>query len=47
MTTEDPKSGSFVNDPEHWRHRAEEMRVLAEDMTDDYSKAAMLRIVDD
>lgn len=47
MTTEDSKSGAFVNDPEHWRHRAEEMRVLAEDMKDSYSRDTMLRIVED
>jgi hypothetical protein len=47
MTTQDSKSGAFVNDPEHWRRRAEAMRVLAEDMKDDESKATMLRIVAD
>lgn len=47
MTTQDSKSGAFVNDPEHWRRRAEEMRVLAEDMKDDYSKTVMLSIVMD
>jgi hypothetical protein len=26
-------SSSFINDPEHWRGRAEEMRGLAEDIT--------------
>jgi hypothetical protein len=31
MTTQDAKSGAFVNDSEHWGHRAEAMRVLAED----------------
>jgi len=35
------------NDPEHWRRRAEESRVLAEQMNDKTSKQMMLRIADD
>jgi hypothetical protein len=35
------------NDPEHWRRRAEESRVLAEQMNDETSKHMMLRIADD
>jgi hypothetical protein len=35
------------NDPEHWRQRAEEARVLAEQMNDETSKQMMLRIADD
>lgn len=32
--------------PEHWRCRAEQMRVLAEDMRDLVAKASMLDIAD-
>jgi hypothetical protein len=35
------------NDPEHWRQRAEESRVLAEQMNDERAKKIMLRITDD
>jgi hypothetical protein len=35
------------NDPEHWHQRAEESRVLAEQMSDEISKQMMLRIADD
>jgi hypothetical protein len=35
------------NDPEHWRQRAEESRVLAEQMSDETAKRMMLRIADD
>jgi hypothetical protein len=38
---------SFINDPEHWRHRAEEARTIAEQMSDSPSKDAMLRIAKD
>jgi hypothetical protein len=38
---------SFINDPEHWRQRAEEARALADQMNDEASKQAMLRIVAD
>jgi outer membrane lipopolysaccharide assembly protein LptE/RlpB len=37
-------SGSFINDPQHWRGRAEEARTLADLMSDDMSKQMMLRI---
>jgi hypothetical protein len=37
---------SFINDPEHWRGRAEGMRRLAEDMKD-AARKAMLRIARD
>jgi hypothetical protein len=38
---------SFINDPKHWRDRAEEDRTLAEQMTDETSKQMMLRIAAD
>jgi hypothetical protein len=31
--------------PEHWRSRAEEVRTLAEDMTDQQARESLLRIV--
>ena len=40
-------AASFVNDPEHWRQRAEEMRGLARDVRDQEAKATMLRIAND
>ncbi len=40
-------SASFINNPEHWRKRAEEMRVLAEQMADEQSRITMLRIASD
>ena len=38
---------SSINDPEHWRARAEEMRRLAEDINDAATKEMMLRIARD
>ena len=35
------------NDPEHWQRRAEESRVMAEQMNDEMAKKIMLRIADD
>lgn len=35
---------SSINDPDHWRQRAKEARAIAEQMTDQQSKEAMLRI---
>jgi hypothetical protein len=32
------------NDPEHWRTRAEEARAIAQNMTDQDGKKAMLEI---
>jgi hypothetical protein len=40
-------SAHFINDSDHWRKRAEEMRTLAEDIRDAVAQAAMLRIADD
>ena len=37
----------LLNDPEHWRARAEESRNLANQMKDSESKDAMLRIAED
>lgn len=36
-----------INDPEHWRARAEEARTVADQLTDVKSKMAMERIADD
>jgi len=36
-----------INDPKHWRERAEEARVLAEQITDEKSKKMILRIAED
>jgi hypothetical protein len=40
-------SPHFINEPEHWRKRAEEARTLAGQMSDPQSKQAMLRIATD
>jgi hypothetical protein len=36
-----------INDPKHWRARAEEARAVAESLADPDSKKAMLRIAKD
>ena len=38
---------SHINDPKHWRERAEEARVHAEQLTDPESKKTMLTIAED
>ena len=35
------------NDPDHWRQRAEETRILAEQMSDEVQKKTILGIADD
>jgi hypothetical protein len=35
---------ALINDPEHWLSRAEEARVIAEQMTDPQARASMLRV---
>jgi hypothetical protein len=37
----------LFNDPEHWRRRAAEARVVAEAITDAEAKATMLRMAAD
>jgi hypothetical protein len=37
----------YFNDPEYWRQRAEEARVLAELMMDETAKETMLRVAED
>ena len=38
---------SFINDPEHWLQRAEQMRVLADEINDEQAKETVLRIAND
>jgi hypothetical protein len=38
---------SFINDPEHWRERAKDMRALADQVSDLQTKSVMMRIADD
>ena len=37
----------LLNDPDHWRARAEEARILAKKTNDSESRDAMLRIAED
>ena len=39
-----PLSFSFINDPKHWRQRAEEALTVADQMNDLQAKAMMIRI---
>ena len=36
----------FVIDPEHWRERAEDMRLTASSLKDEQATARMLKIVE-
>jgi hypothetical protein len=36
----------FVTDPEHWRERAEDMRLTARSLMDEHAKARMLKIAE-
>jgi hypothetical protein len=36
----------FVTDPEHWRERAEDMRLTASSLNDEHAKARMLKIAE-
>jgi hypothetical protein len=36
----------FVTDPEHWRERAENMRLTARSLMDEHAKARMLKIAE-
>ena len=38
---------SLLDDPEHWRSRAEEARTVAEQLADPEAKRTMLRIATD
>jgi hypothetical protein len=38
---------STINDPQHWRLLAEEMRTLAEDVKDKIAREMMVRIASD
>ena len=38
---------SFIDDPEHWLQRAEQMRILSDEINDEQAKETMLRIVND
>ncbi len=40
-------SASFINDPKHWRERAEQMRTIAEETHNPLAKETMLRIAQD
>jgi len=38
---------NIINDPKHWRDRAEEMRALSGEMTKTETIATMCRLADD
>jgi hypothetical protein len=37
----------FLNDPQHWRDRADQMRALASESSDPESRTIMLRVAND
>ena len=37
----------FLNDPQHWRDRADQMRSLASETSDPESRTIMLRVAND
>jgi len=43
----DAMADHLINDPNHWRERAKEARVHAEQIADPESKKMMLRIAED
>ena len=47
ITAAEMPNRSFLNDPRHWRDRADEARTRADQLDDPQSKGAMLRIADD
>jgi hypothetical protein len=42
-----PVRHSILDDPEHWRQRAEEARSIADQLSDPESKRTILRIAND
>jgi hypothetical protein len=38
---------SFINDSEHWLQRAEQMRILADEVHDEQAKETILRIANE
>jgi hypothetical protein len=42
-----PMASVPINDPKHWRDRAEEARTVADEMSDPDAKRKMLRIAED
>jgi hypothetical protein len=41
------RKSSFLSDPQHWRTRAEEARIVAQETKDSNLKDALLRIADE
>jgi hypothetical protein len=41
-----PQASGRLNDPDHWRNRAEEARVIAEQMIDPEAREFMLGVAD-
>jgi hypothetical protein len=44
ITPPDPK---LLSDPKHWRDKAEEARIKAEEMRDAIARKTMMRVADD